>query len=59
MDSAELTVVPARKYPLPAGESTFAIPTSAHPYRVILSGQSFEDHFMEPPDPPPEPDIHS
>ena len=58
-DSAEYTVVPARKYQLPSGEFAFAIPSSVHPYGVVLSGQTFEDHFVEPPDPPPEPDIHS
>ena len=53
-DSAEFTVVPARKYPLPPWEFAFAIPSSVHPYGVVLSGQTFEDHFVEPPDPPPE-----
>ena len=58
-DSAEFTVVPARKYPLPQGEFAFVLSSSAHPYRVFLSGQTFEDHFAEPPDPPPERNILS
>jgi len=59
MDSAEFTVVPARKFPRPAGEFPFVFPSSAHPYRVILSGQDFEDHFVEPPDPPPKSNVFS
>ena len=53
-DSAEFTAVSARKDPLPPGEFAFTIPSSSHPYGVVLSGQTFEDHFVEPPDPPPE-----
>jgi hypothetical protein len=34
-----------RKYPLPPEEFPFVFPASAHPYGVVLSQETFKDHF--------------